>query len=93
MWSAQLPADSKTCGLIVSNFEIRYGTVIGTVSENGRKIADIWGDVSPEGHLDGLIGQMGITGATASVTFSKTSGTGTWKNKFCKGTVKASKIG
>jgi len=93
MWSAELPADRVICGSIASNFEIRYGTVIGTVSEDGRRIADIWGEVTPEGHLDGLIGQMGITGATASVKFSGTSGTGTWKNKSCEGTVKATKIG
>lgn len=93
MWSAQLPADRTVCDGIESKFEIRYGMVIGTVTEKGRRIADIWGQLDEKGHLEGLIGQLGITGATASVNFQPNSASGTWKNKSCDGTVSAQKTG
>lgn len=93
MWTAQLPSDLTICNGITSKFEVRYGMVIGTVTEKGRRIADIWGQLDDQGHLDGLIGQLGITGATASINFQDSTASGTWKNKNCDGTVKATKIG
>ncbi|MFC1673364.1 hypothetical protein ACFL12_04340 [Pseudomonadota bacterium] len=93
LWSATLPAEKFTCGGIESKFEIRYGMLIGTVSEKGRRMAEIWGQIDDKGHMEGLIGQLGITGATASINFQPDSATGTWKSKQCKGTVDAKKIG
>lgn len=89
----KLPAEKSTCSGIVSKFEVRYGMLIGTVSEKGRRMAEIWGQIDNNGHLDGLIGQLGMTGATASVDFQKDTASGTWESKQCKGTVEAQKIG
>jgi len=93
LWSAKLPAERSICDGIESKFEVRYGMIVGTVSENGRRIADIWGQIDDKGHLEGLIGQLGITGATASVDFQEKTAAGTWKNNSCKGTLSATKHG
>lgn len=92
-WLAKLPAERSVCDGIESKFEVRYGMVIGTVSENGLRIADIWGQIDDKGHLEGLIGQLGITGATASVNFQEKTAKGTWKNNSFKGTISATKHG
>ena len=92
-WSAQLPAERTICDGIESKFEVRYGMIIGTVTEKGHRIAEIWGQIDDKGHLEGLIGQLGITGATASVDFQEKTATGTWKNNSCKGTLTAAKHG
>ncbi len=92
-WTAKLDSDRPACSKATTEFEIRYGHMIGTVHENGRKLADIWGQLDANGSVDGRIGQLGMTGAHAKVKFTRNAGTGTWYNRSCNGTVEARRAG
>lgn len=93
LWTAELLSESNNCPKMTSNFEIRYGTAIGIVFDEGRRMAEIWGEIDNNGHLEGLIGQLGIKGASASVNFQGNTANGTWINgkKTCSGSVIARK--
>lgn len=93
MWEAKLNGTREQCNKASAKFEIRYGHVIGKVYEKNKTIADIWGDLDANGELAGDIGQLGYSGAHATLQFNENTGTGTWYSKACKGTVEAHRVG
>jgi hypothetical protein len=86
------PLDNPNCTGIHGEFEVRYGYAIGLVEWRSENY-DIWGDIDDTGNLNGLIGQLGVRGATANAAFAADSAIGTWESKGCgKGTLKAIKV-
>ena len=91
-WKVNLDSqDNPNCNDTHGAFDVRYGYIIGLI-EWRHENYDIWGQIDANGRMDGLIGQLGVTGATATVNFTANSATGTWKSKGCgNGTLTASK--
>lgn len=84
--------DNPNCNDTTGAFEVRYGYAIGLV-EWRHENYKLWGQIDDNGTMAGLIGQMGVAGATAEVSFRQDSATGTWESRGCgKGTLKAHKI-
>ena len=92
VWSGTLQSDHPGCRGARVMSEIRYGHWQGTVSKDGRKLADLWGKLKEDGRIEGLVGQLGISGGFAHVTFDRTTASGTWGSRGCRGTVTLRKI-
>lgn len=92
-WTIDLDSlDNPNCNDTHGAADVRYGYIIGLI-EWRHENYDIWGQIDANGRLDGLIGQLGVTGATATVDFAASSATGTWKSKGCgNGTLTAVKV-
>lgn len=90
-WSGDFSSQMSTCQGITGDFEIRYGQLIGVIRKDGVKKADIWGQLSEQGQLNGNIGKMGISGGDANITFAENTATGSWYGSGCKGQVSLKK--
>ena len=92
-WSGDLPSDDSGCDAIRMTAEVRGGFLIGEITEEGVKSADVWGQINPDGSWDGEIGKLGISGASSSGQFTEQSAEGVWVSKYCEGTIAIEKTG
>jgi len=92
-WSGRLFSEEYPCKtrLMLAEGEIRYGYLKGTINEDSKRTAEVWGQLGANGKLDGLLGLYGVSGGSADIQFTENSASGKWQSRYCKGTVKLTK--
>ncbi|WP_085908588.1 hypothetical protein [Kiloniella majae] len=85
MWSGTLEAKGADCAGVTTEFQVKYGQIVGKIYQKGSSMADFWGKINPDGKLDANIGLLGVSAGGADIKFIEESAGGTWFSKYCKG--------
>ena len=92
LWAGDIVSSCETWTDVRVKGEVRYGHFIGTIYSNKNpNLGDVWGQISPSGGYDGLLGSYGISGGWAKIQFQPDDATGTWATRNCNGTLKLNK--
>jgi len=91
-WEGDFLSERVSCQGGTGIIEIRYGQILGEVFNRGRRVANVWGSVHPDGTLAAEIGKLGFSGASAEGKFGKNIAVGTWKRAGCSGEIKFKRI-
>jgi hypothetical protein len=85
MWSGALEAKGADCAGVTTEFQVKYGQIVGKIYQKGSSMADFWGKINPDGKLDANIGLLGVSAGGADIKFTGESAKGTWFSKYCEG--------
>jgi hypothetical protein len=86
-WVGRAVTETGNCDDSVIEAEARFGRFVGDVAQGGRQIGEIWGEVSPEGRIEGDLGASGVSVGEVTITLEGDSGSGAWSSRNCTGRI------
>ena len=86
-WSGTASGDQAGCSFTIEA-DVKFGKLVGEIRD-GAKLGDVWGDIGPDGKLEGQLGVAGVRNASAEIVLDAESGTGegTYASAQCNGTL------
>ncbi|MEL7468375.1 MAG: hypothetical protein AAFN27_07960 [Pseudomonadota bacterium] len=93
-WTGKASPAGAGCYAFTIVVDVRFGKLVGEIRD-GSKLGDVWGDIGPDGKLNGKIGVAGVRGARADVQLDAETGKGigSYSSNPCSGTLEMVRAG